>query len=168
MYAEEKRYIFFLGMPFLSRANTLLSGGRVKQILKFINIFYHWTYDSPTRQYLDFEAARTRRTQSFLNSKPKCYRRQKDTENPELLLHTKAEGNLDTPLLKEYESFQGVGTDLLVTILMVFGGGKCLSKKIIFFFNICTLNPGEITERPDPDTVKIHSDCTIKHACICE
>lgn len=124
MYAEEKHYIFFLRMPFTSRANTLLSGGGVKQILKFIDIFYHWTYDSPTRQYLVFEAASTRRTQSFLNSKPKCYRRQKDTENPELLLHTRAEGNLDAPLLKEYESFQGVGTDLLGTILMVFGGAN--------------------------------------------
>jgi len=32
----------------------------------------------------------------------------------------RAEGNLDAPLLKEYEGFQGVGTDLLGTILMFF------------------------------------------------
>lgn len=43
-----------------------------------------------------------------------------------------------------------------------FCGGKCLSKKIILFFTSCILNPGEISERPDPGAVKIPSDCTIK------
>jgi len=72
VYAEEKHCVFLLGMPVTSRANALLLANGAKQILKFVDVCRQ-TYDSPTRQYLDFEAARTRRTQNFLSSKPKCY-----------------------------------------------------------------------------------------------
>lgn len=73
VYAEEKLYVLFLGMPFTGSTNALLLTGGAKQLLTFIDIFCHQTYDSPTRQYLDFEAANTRRTQNFLNRKLKCY-----------------------------------------------------------------------------------------------
>lgn len=160
------------GNAFHKQSKHLAVSRWSKADIKIHSCILHRTYDSPTRQYLHFEAASTRRAQNFFNSKPKWYnsswKAKKHWESWIAAPHTRAEGNLDAPLLKEHEGFQGVSTYLPGTILMVFVGGKCLSKKIIFFFNIYILKPGEITERSDPDTAKIPSDCTIKHAFICE
>lgn len=84
MYADRKPSLLFMGMPFSSRANTLLLAGGKKQILKFIDVFWHQTYDSPARQSW-FEVCEHRENSKLL----KCLERQNDTENPEFLLHTK-------------------------------------------------------------------------------
>lgn len=51
MYADRKPPVLFVGLLFSNRANTSLLAGGAKQILKFIDVFWHQTYDSLEKQF---------------------------------------------------------------------------------------------------------------------